>query len=628
MKEAYSPDSGATDLVDEQYRSRLEKHILGIIQRKALAFEDIICQSEGAYPVDVFHILTDLTRTGKLELHGNRYAVVGSGIVTSRTHRSMIARLPFPSEKQLSLKPLNVNSVFGDPHPADYDWRYTSHAREILTARLGPFIESRASIALLGAPTLYLSLKLVGVRTTLFDNSASVIGDLAEAGYTEDLVRHDMFHPFTQFVECYNVVVSDPPWYVPFYKAFILRSSELLLEQGLVFFSVPPWLTRPGALEDRRTIVKFATLAGFDLIESAPGILSYQSPKFERIALASQRMQCADWRKGDLFVFRKVKSARRSLRVATPADEPTWDEYRFGLLKVKLRHSGKNQVGELRIRPVSSEGSFLPTVSRRSPLRHMIDLWTSDNEAYSVTRLDIVKSALERLQAGEGIETIRRDLRVQAAADEVETLARILFSVTHPIEEEQFDRITVAKNATKANELRDENTRILLSEVIAPVLTDSFWRGRLHELLSDGFRSGSVHLAILLEPYLTFIIEGRKTVESRFSCNQSAPYNKIQPGDVILLKHSGGPIVGLCEAANVWFYELDPETWEGIKNRFAVDLCAQEDFWRKKGKASYATLIRVQNVLPIAPVSFKKRDRRGWVLLTENHAGEMRLNYG
>ena len=46
----------------------------------------------------------------------------------------------------------------------------------------------------------------------------------------------------------------------------------------------------------------------------------------------------------------------------------------------------------------------------------------------------------------------------------------------------------------------------------------------------------SVHLAILLEPYLQYILDGTKTVESRFSKNRIAPYNMVEPGDVVLLK--------------------------------------------------------------------------------------------
>jgi hypothetical protein len=124
-----------------------------------------------------------------------------------------------------------------------------------------------------------------------------------------------MFDPLLEFKGKYDVVISDPPWYLPFYKASILRSAELLKEQGLLLISVPSWLTRPSAIKDRIEIMKFATNAGFDLNESAPGLLSYQCPKFEQIDLAMQGIYCGNWRQGDLFVFRKISEVRTSLKV-------------------------------------------------------------------------------------------------------------------------------------------------------------------------------------------------------------------------------------------------------------------------------------------------------------------------
>ena len=611
----------AINNVDKAYRQHIETFLINLLYRKPMTFQDIVCRSEGAYPLHVITALQGLVLGSKLELQNGQYRTPGP---KHRSRKRAILKsnvTPPVFARQLVLKPLDVNPVFGDPHPADYDWRYTSKSRDELATRLSPFIESNREIALLGAPTLFLSLHKSGVHLTLFDNSTSVLADLESAGATGGLFHHNMFDPMVRFRGKYDVVVADPPWYLQFHKAFILRSAELLKEQGCLLISVPPWLTRPSAIADRAAIMQFARKAGFDPVEIAPGALSYECPKFEQVALSMRGIHCGDWRTGDLFVFRKIKEPRSSLKVFPPKDEPVWDEYRFGLLKVKLRHRPRVACGKLRIRPVSDEGPCLGTVSRRSPLRRRIDLWTSDNIAYSVTRLDIVKVALDRLQSGESPKTITRTLDLRLSKPEANALLALLTNITVPGEQDELQQISRRDSSGGRRRAREYSSyaRRFIEEDVLPNVGDSFWRERLTMLLSGDSTANSVHLAIFMEPYLKLILEGRKTVESRLNSHRCAPYQKVEVGDILLLKGSGGPVVGLCEVANVWFYELDPESWDTIKRDFAQDLAIQDrTFWQTREHASYATLMRIRNVCPIEPAKFVKHDRRGWVLLKAN----------
>jgi dephospho-CoA kinase len=156
----------------------------------------------------------------------------------------------------------------------------------------------------------------------------------------------------------------------------------------------------------------------------------------------------------------------------------------------------------------------------------------------------------------------------------------------------------------------------LVHDVRSVVQGDHFWERPLCQWTSQNACGCTLHLAILVEPYLQFILEGRKTVESRFSARRGAPYGIVQRGDIVLLKRSGGPVVGLAQIAYVWFYRLDPRSWDGIRNEFTEALCAQDPaFWHARRHASYATLMRLQHVRAITPVPCVKRDRRGWVVL-------------
>jgi hypothetical protein len=129
--------------------------------------------------------------------------------------------------------------------------------------------------------------------------------------------------------------------------------------------------------------------------------------------------------------------------------------------------------------------------------------------------------------------------------------------------------------------------------------------------------TSALHLAIFNEPYLGFILDGSKTVESRFSIRGVAPYGRVSPGDVILLKGSGKPVVGCCRAEHVWDYELATDSWDEIRTRFGSAIRAQDGFWESRQLARFATLIRVEDVRATAPLEVPKRDRRGWVVLAE-----------
>ncbi len=101
----------------------------------------------------------------------------------------------------------------------------------------------------------------------------------------------------------------------------------------------------------------------------------------------------------------------------------------------------------------------------------------------------------------------------------------------------------------------------------------------------------SLHLAILREPYLKFIMQGRKKVETRFAKRPCPPFERVADGDVVLLKRAGGQIVGICEVEKVWFYRLDPNALAEIKRRFGDLICpADGNFWKERQTKSVATL--------------------------------------
>ncbi|MBN8490329.1 MAG: hypothetical protein J0M00_02715 [Burkholderiales bacterium] len=125
-----------------------------------------------------------------------------------------------------------------------------------------------------------------------------------------------------------------------------------------------------------------------------------------------------------------------------------------------------------------------------------------------------------------------------------------------------------------------------------------------------------LHLAVLVEPYLGYLLTRRKTIESRFSITRVAPFETVERGDVVLLKRSGGPVVGLALVGRTEFVHLAPNTWAYVKS-FSREICADAEFWESRRAKRYATLMQVDDITDVEPFTIDKGDRRAWVVLDQ-----------
>lgn len=161
---------------------------------------------------------------------------------------------------------------------------------------------------------------------------------------------------------------------------------------------------------------------------------------------------------------------------------------------------------------------------------------------------------------------------------------------------------------------------LILRDVLAQLDADPVWRSVVEEVL-DPRSAACGHLAVMHEPYLSLILDGSKTVESRFSQMQVAPYRQIRRGDLVLFKLLSGPVTAIARVADADFYVLDAAAWDRLRQRFEPMLAAQgESFWTDRENARYASLVRLGDVRPITPIQVAKRDRRGWVVLSHRAA--------
>jgi len=112
----------------------------------------------------------------------------------------------------------------------------------------------------------------------------------------------------------------------------------------------------------------------------------------------------------------------------------------------------------------------------------------------------------------------------------------------------------MARNATNATWVEP------FDQIRRAVAADDVWSAILGDPGSGLPRCG-IHLAVFVEPFLGYVLDGSKTVESRFSVNRCAPFGKVNRHDVVLLKRAGGPVVGLAQVRTVWSYLLEESSW-------------------------------------------------------------------
>lgn len=136
----------------------------------------------------------------------------------------------------------------------------------------------------------------------------------------------------------------------------------------------------------------------------------------------------------------------------------------------------------------------------------------------------------------------------------------------------------------------------------------------IHEI--NELRSKAIHLGIFSEPYLTYMLEGKKTIESRFSKNKIMPYNQITKDDVVIVKQSSGDILGYFTIKDVLFFDLNTTSIEEIKSKYNKQLCVDETFWINKKNSNYATLIIINKLIKLEPFHINKKGMQTWIKLT------------
>jgi len=124
-------------------------------------------------------------------------------------------------------------------------------------------------------------------------------------------------------------------------------------------------------------------------------------------------------------------------------------------------------------------------------------------------------------------------------------------------------------------------------------------------------------LVILKKTYVDAIIEGRKTIESRFYRTKHKWLSRIEKGDKLFLKVSSGPVAATAAVEAVkQFGNLTAGQITTLKDKYNRHILGDEKYWLEKMNSRFGILVWLKDVQQIAPRFITKADWRAWVVLS------------
>lgn len=391
---------------------------VSVVKRSLLkgpqSFTKLAAFTEGLYPSELAALLQEEVLGGGILFHDGKYSLPNAAAL--KRAGSTDDQLEFP-----------------EPHPLDYDWRFTADTAERMALRILSETPGAGHIVLIGTPTLFNTIpnSRSDCRVTLIDGSEELVTYLARQKQRPGLTCKyvDLTLGPAKFDESSNVVMCDPPWYVEYYAAFLAQATVITEIGATVFISLLPLCTRPESERDRREILNIASSLGLAPYALEPGVLIYDIPTFERESLSREGLSVTEeWRRGDLLILKKgsapsEQEMRRALQRTNLAhqDRREWKEVLIGARRIKLRRAADDNNEEPQLVRIEQD-DLLPTVSRRYPGRQNVDLWLWDNRVFKVTNRRAFWKAL-KVAAGRGsLDSVLDRRHVAIALEYVRTL--------------------------------------------------------------------------------------------------------------------------------------------------------------------------------------------------------------
>lgn len=129
-----------------------------------------------------------------------------------------------------------------------------------------------------------------------------------------------------------------------------------------------------------------------------------------------------------------------------------------------------------------------------------------------------------------------------------------------------------------------------------------------------------VHLAIMREPFASYIVDGSKRVESRWTRGGACPpHFRVGAGDVIVWKRSGGAVFGGSVVHEAQTFRVRSDAHAAELHRTWAQFVRVDPELPPVGR-KIATFIRLAErsfIAIAATVPCGKQDRSGWNILAD-----------
>lgn len=371
------------------------------VARGARTTAEIARECGGIFPPEIESLLERLIADGHLRYKNDEY------------HPKAQTRSPLR-------QPLKL--ILPEPHPLDYDWRFTPETAARLTQLVLDYSRLHRRVLLLGAPTILagLAAHTSPPQTVMLDWSDALV-NFVGSQLTDallDIQQHDLLSgTLWQPPEQVDVTLCDPPWYPEYYTAFLAQAAYTTHVGGVVLASLLSPHIRPDAIHERNHVFQEAHEMGLALEGVASGVLAYMPSTFEVNSLHTAGMDLPDdWHYGDLAIFRKFTNNPNLPDVVgdIARNGTHWHEILLGRRKIKLRGDLSDHASP---QLVSIEpNDTLPTVGRGYDGRANVDLWLWDNRVFQVRGKAAIWAALHQV-SGEPPPYAVDSIHLQQAMD-------------------------------------------------------------------------------------------------------------------------------------------------------------------------------------------------------------------
>ena len=198
--------------------------------------------------------------------------------------------------------------VSPQPHPLDYEWRFTDETVIRLTKYSLWLSNPGDTICLLGVPSIYRLVNHNRLNRKFFLFDKNTVDQEVAVEYCTlipcDLGDYHMAHNSIA-----KVVLMDSPWYPEYNRAFLWNASKICERNGLILMITPKEGTRPNIKKEWQDILNYSKQVGLGYLGESPEKIFYDSPYFEKNALKASGILNfpRKWRQANLSIFEKIE---------------------------------------------------------------------------------------------------------------------------------------------------------------------------------------------------------------------------------------------------------------------------------------------------------------------------------